>query len=394
MKVLHISLSYKSAPSLGGPDTTVYKLCTALRRLGVTVDVVCTNLATKTEMIQPNSFERNVEGVQVNHLKTKKLFPLGKHSFGLFYMPELRPLLRATIRNYDILHCNGYRDYLTLVACQEAHAAGVPYINHPRGTLPYHSHSFIAKTAYDRLLGRRILRRSSGCIALSNREVDSFLKLDVDPDLIRVINNGIDTADYDPRTSGDAFRERHGIKERFVVLYLGRVHMIKGIDHVIRAVARLSRAGFDVAAVVVGPEEGYGKTLLHVAEAENFQHLYMLPVVSGIEKRQALGAADALVYAAEVEAFGVVAFEGIVSGVPTIVASGSGCGEIVSRLNAGYVVSYGRVDELSDTLRGILDSPDVARDFTLRARPAVISALDWSNIAAQILNFYEAILHG
>ena len=365
-----------------------------LHKLGVAVDVVCTTLATKTEVIQPESFERDIEGVHVNYMRTKKLFPLGKHSFGLFYIPELRQFLKDNIGKYDVLHSHGFRDYLTLVSCQEAFTAGVPYINQPRGTLPYQGHSIAAKSMYDILLGRNILRKAGACIALSNREVNSFLGLGVNHSKIRVINNGIDTTDYDSNTSGHAFRDKHGIKEQFVVLYLGRIHKIKGIDIMVRSVARLRRQGINVAAVVVGPDEGYGKTLVRLAEEESFEQLYIVPVVSGKEKQQVFGAADALVYAAEVEDFGVVAFEGILSGVPTIVASSTGCGEIVSRLDAGFLVKYGDIDGLTSVLHGILQAPDAARARTLRVRTQVISALDWSDVAKEALRVYGELNHG
>jgi hypothetical protein len=64
MRVLHVTLSYYSAPALGGPDKSVYKLCTELKRLGIHIDVVCTNLANKYDAIKKGSFEREIEGVR------------------------------------------------------------------------------------------------------------------------------------------------------------------------------------------------------------------------------------------------------------------------------------------------------------------------------------------
>ena len=391
MRVLHLSLSFKSAPALGGPDLTSYKLCTSLRRQGVEVDVLCTNLASKTTVIQPTTFERDIEGVHVTYLATRKLIPLGRRSFGLYYMPELGPMLQRIAGNYDVIHLQGYRDFVSLVGHRAAAAAGVPYVIHPRGTLPYQGHSLIAKTTFDRLIGRRMIDQAAALIAFSPREIDSFVELGADRSKIHVVHNGVDTADYDPRASGAAFRERYGIREHLVVLYFGRVHQIKGIDHLLRATAALSRAGFDVAAVVVGPDEGFGATLKRIAEQENFDHFYMVPPVSGKGKQGVFGAADALVYAAAVEDFGVSAFEGVLSGVPTVVAAGTGCGQIVQRLDCGSLVPYGDVSALAGVLRGILEDPSGARARTLAARPRVAAQLDWNDIGAQVCRIYEAI---
>ncbi len=392
MRVLHFSLSYRSASALGGPDLTVYKLCTALSKRGVKVDVICTNLASKTSVLQAETFERTVDGVHVTYLATRKLIPLGRNSFGLYYLPELRSLLRSVAGRYDVMHFHGYRDYISVIGAEQAAAAGVPYVLHPRGTIPYQGHSVAAKTVFDRTVGRRMIRNAAALIALSDREVESYLDLGADPAKIHVVHNGMESKDYDPAASGVAFRTRHGIAEQIIILYFGRVHAIKGIDHMLRAVARLRRTGLDVAAVVVGPDEGYGATLTQIAREEQFEHLYLIPTVSGPQaKQEVFGATDVLVYAAAVEDFGVSAFEGILSGVPTIVSAGTGCGEIVASLDAGTLVHYGDVDELEQALTQILAAPQSARAYTLAARARVIAALDWDQVVAQVQRLYERI---
>ena len=393
MKALHLSLSYKSAPALGGPDLTVYKLCTALGRAGVNVDVISTNLASRTTVLQPESFERMVDGIHVNYLAARKLIPLGRNSFGLYCVPSLRPLLRSRISEYDIVHLHGYRDYISVVGSREARKHGIPYVVHPRGTIPYQGHSIIPKACFDSTVGRRMIQCAAGLVALSEREVESFRRLRAEPARIEVVRNGLESRDYDPHARGDQFRQRHGIGERFVVLYFGRIHVIKGIDYMIRAVAHLRRQGVDTAAVVVGPDEGYGAKLARLARKEGLQgHLYLIPTVGEVDaKREVFAAADVLVYAAAVEDFGVSAFEGILSGVPTVVAAGTGCGEIVQQLDAGTLVSYGDVNELCRVLHDILSHPAKARQRALSARPNIIHLLDWNAIARQVQRFYERV---
>jgi len=159
----------------------------------------------------------------------------------------------------------------------------------------------------------------------------------------------------------------------------------------VRAVAALSRKGLDVAAVVVGPDEGFASTLRRIAADERFDHFYLVPAVSGLHKWEAFASADVLVYAAEVEDFGIVAFEGILFGIPTVVSAGTGCGEIVSRLNAGILVEYGNVEQLQTVLRHILEAPAEARERTQAARPRVIAALDWASTATRVRRVYEEV---
>jgi glycosyltransferase involved in cell wall biosynthesis len=392
MKALHLSLSYNSAPALGGPDLTVYKLCTELVRQGLEVDVVCTNLATKTSVIQPITFQREVEAVHALYMDTRKLLPLGKNSFGLYYMRGFKRHMENIVRNYDVVHIHGFRDYESVVGSWVAAAAGVPYLIHPRGTLPYQGHSILAKSVFDLLLGRSILRKASRVIALSHREVESFTALGVAPERIDVVNNGIEAKDYTLAQNADAFRAKHGIQEKYIILYFGRIHAIKGIDHMVRAAAQLRREGFDVAAVAVGTDEGYSETLRMIAQEEGFGNLYILPVVAASGKHEVLSAANAMVYAAEVEDFGVSAFEGVMSGIPTVVAEATGCGEIFRRLDAGYLVPYGNVPKHVETLRWILENPEAARARTLAARPVMEASLSWSGVASKVIETYRKVV--
>jgi len=365
LKILHLSLSYNSAPNLGGPDITVYKLCSSLAKKGATVDVICTNLASKDSYISKSSFSKKVDGVNVNYLRTLKILPLGTSSFGLYYIPELKDFLSSNIKNYDIVHLHGYRDYLSLIGALQAKSHNVPYVLHPRGTLPNQGHSILVKKLFDYSFGKIMIKNASGLIALTKREINSFRLLNADINKITVVNNGMDLDDYNPYQSGENFINKYKITQKFIVLYLGRVHKIKGIDHMVKAVADLSRIGFDIAAVVVGPDEGFAKVLKNIANEEKFTHLYLIPTVTGLEKQQAFGAADVLVYAAEVEDFGVVAFEGILSGVPTIVASETGCGEIFKRYNLGHTVPYGDINQLSKLIKELLETPNKSKEFTM-----------------------------
>jgi glycosyltransferase involved in cell wall biosynthesis len=392
MRVLHLTLSFHSAPSLGGPDLTSYKLCRALTERGVEIEVICTNLASKTDVIQPGSFERQIDGMRVRYLETKKLFPLGRNSFGLFVIPELNRILSEEVDRFDLVHLTGYRDFQSVVGSYQAKQKGIPYLIHPRGTIPYQGHSLLAKFVFDKTLGRRMIKGAAAFIALSQRETHSYRALGADMSRVYIVHNGIEVKEYRCDVNGDTFRRKHNIKEKNVVLYFGRIHFTKGIDQMLRAVAHLARAGVDIAAVVVGPDEGYRSYLIDLAKKLDFRGLYFIPTVSGEEKQQVFGAADILVYAAKFEEFGVSAFEGVLSGVPTIVTRGTGCGEIMQGFDAGYLVDYGDIEGMSRTISSILEDPKAAKARTLKGRENVIRSLPWSEIGRKVHEIYSEIL--
>jgi glycosyltransferase involved in cell wall biosynthesis len=360
------------------------------------VDVLCTNLATRTTVLQPHTFTQEIEGVHVTYLATQKILRLGRDSFGIYYMPELRSVLKRIVAQYQVVHVNGFYDFISLLASRQAHRAGVPYVIQPRGTIPFRPGcNAYVKTVFNHVVGRRMIRQAAGIIVSSDYEAQNLCAMGADRSQIELAYNGVDSEDYDPRVSGTSFRSRHHITERFIVLYFGRVHRMKGIDHMLRAAIHLARRGLDIAAVIVGPDEGAGAALVQMAREEGFEHLYLVPEVRGKSAKQEMfGAADVLVYAGFPECFGNAAFEGILSGVPTVVAAGTGCGEVVQRFNAGSLVPYGDVDAMERVLYAIWAAPDKTRERTLAARADIVRALDWAEIAKRMCRFYEGVCCG
>ena len=75
---------------------------------------------------------------------------------------------------------------------------------------------------------------------------------------IAIIPNGIDLSEYASLPPEGSFKKKFGIKEKEkIVLYLGRIHKIKGIDILVKAFANVIKKLDSVRLVVVGPDDGY-----------------------------------------------------------------------------------------------------------------------------------------
>lgn len=94
--------------------------------------------------------------------------------------------------------------------------------------------------------------------ALSKKEVEQYKAMGVPDDKITVIPNGIDLSEYEDLPPRGKFRAKYGISEdRKIILYLGRIHKIKGIDFLIEAYANLVKNKFnDALLVIAGPDDG------------------------------------------------------------------------------------------------------------------------------------------
>jgi glycosyltransferase involved in cell wall biosynthesis len=394
MKICYCALGFPPAGGLGGPTLNAYYLTKALVARGHAVTVVCTNLASKHEKLFPETRRVLYEGVEVIYFNTYKLFPLGLHSFGLFVPPGVVGFFQRELRNYDVAHFDGSRSFVGLVGAYYCRKYKIPYVIQARGTMRAIYSSLLAKHIYDVLFGGHILGGCALFIASSSREVGDYKGFSRACQKVVVIPNGINIAEYANLPERGAFRRRHGISERKLVTYLGRVHRSKGIEHLLRAFAS-SRFRGESRLAIVGPDDGYRETLVGLAQELGLAgSVTFIDTLGGEQKLQAYVDADVVAYAGrlEGESFGMVPFEAAMCGVPTITSEGSACGEILTRFGAGFVAPYGDAPKLAQAIDAILENGQHAAQKVLAAREKIKEQLSWEQIARGYEEAYHSVL--
>jgi len=108
--------------------------------------------------------------------------------------------------------------------------------------------------------------------------------------------------------------------------------------------------------------------------------------LGGVDKLEALVDADILIQSSMREAGARPSLEGILCDTPIIVSKGTGASEEVSNINAGYLVEYGNVNELRDTIQYILKYPSEVKGKTKKAKDYIMSNLSFSE---QIVKYEE-----
>jgi glycosyltransferase involved in cell wall biosynthesis len=96
------------------------------------------------------------------------------------------------------------------------------------------------------------LRSARAVVAVSNALADCIRAAGVDARRVHVIPNGVDTARFAPRDRGEA-RARLGVAgDAPVVLFVGNLKPVKGIETLIRAFAAVAKTRPDAELVVAG----------------------------------------------------------------------------------------------------------------------------------------------
>jgi len=181
---------------------------------------------------------------------------------------------------------------------------------------------------------------------------------------IATVPCGVDTDLFTPGDRAEA-RRRLGLDDRPVLLWVGRIAPIKGLDTLLDTVARLREAGRDMRLLVVGgeadePTNGHETSLrrriaaLGLGESVRFvgpQPQSVLPLY--------YAAADVTVLPSYYESFGMVALEAMACGSPVIASRVGGLVTTVRDGVTGFLVPDGDVEALAERIETLVGDPEL-----------------------------------
>lgn len=361
------------AANYGGPSAALPEMAAALVGRGHEVEVMTTNRGDSVR-----------GGSSVIRDGCKTTFydaPLrGMYAFS----PALAHALRTRLSEFDIVHLHSLYLFHTAAAAHYARRIGVPYIIRPHGTLDrYHRQRHrVRKGLYDCLIESRNLARASGIHYMSEAERDQAQEAGIDTPGY-VVPHGVVVPEL-----GDQVRDRN------LVLFLGRLAEKKGLLLLLDAFARVRVRRPSVHLVVAGPDDGMrGAVLTRVADLGLTRWVDVRPSVHGEAKWRLLASAAVFVLPSAAENFGVSVVEAMAAGTPVVVSREVGVADRVARAQAGLVVPRNAVS-LADAIVRILDAPAWADALGTAGRQLAGSVFSWSAIAAQLEGMYREVIAG
>ncbi len=282
------------------------------------------------------------EGDTAASPETFQVFAHTAHG-GWSFAPGLlrEPYRRA--READIIMIHSLYSFPVLAGYILARLNNKPYAIWPNGVLaPFQrSVSRRKKMVYDRIIARRILDEAAVIVysAVGEREEARPLKLAA-PSV--VIPHGFDSSPYDQLPPRSQFRAKYLSGHTGpLVLYLGRLHVKKGLDLLAASVARVADRMPDVRLAIVGsgdPPDFAGRVRGWLRDYEMEDRTVMTGLLTGSEKLAALAAADLFVLPSQAENFGYAVFEAMASRVPVVISDTLSYATEVERCDSGLVV--------------------------------------------------------
>ena len=214
----------------------------------------------------------------------------------------------------------------------------------------------------------RFHQRSRRVYTPSEPARDDLARFGVRPEDVEVWGRGVDTEQFSPSMWSGALRERLGVDDDFVFLYVGRVAPEKNVELVIDAYRCFRESHVDSRSALViagdGPsmpsvrERARGVNDVHILG--NLERRFLLPLL--------YGSADAFVYASETETLGLVILEAMASGLPVIATPACGVADNLRHEVNGLGFAAGDARAMAAAMARIVSDPGLRRRLASQAR--------------------------
>lgn len=402
-------LSYHTCPlaTLGGKDTggmNVYvrDLTRALGALGIHVDVFT---RSQDEHV-PHVLHDLGYGNRVVHVPAGPEVPMPKREL-VNYIPQfvdgIRKFAEEKGIHYDIIHSHYWMSGLAAASLSDLWG-GTPILHmfHTLGEMKNRiARSDEEREGAYRIEGeKRVLKRADRLIVATEAEKAQLQWLyKGDLQKMEIIPPGVDVSHFYPIPKDEA-RQFIGLEpHQHMVLFVGRIEPLKGVDTLIRAMSCLKFQSVihPVYLAIIGGEP-YANPDQMTTEMSRLQHLCddlcMGQTVVFLGKRAQdtlpyyYSAADVLVMPSFYESFGMVALEAMACGTPVIASQVGGLAFLVKDGETGYHVPEGDPSALCDKLTMLLSNHDLREQMGYYAAEYA-QGYNWEKIALQIIEVYK-----
>lgn len=388
----------------GGMNVYVRELARELGRRGLAVDV----FTRAQDPAIPRISHRLGNRVRVIHLPAGPQQPYNKNK--IFdhldeFVTGILGFAHAEGIRYDVL--NSHYWLSGLAAERLRHAWGTPIVHmfHTLARLKNQVAQSPAELEPEQraICEGEIMRFADRIIAATTLEREQMQQLyAADPANIAIVPPGVDLDLFRPVPCEEARASLGLPPDHHMILFVGRIQPIKGIDNLIRAMAQVierrpALRDNVVLSIIGGAGDPTTDTELARLQALR-ESLGMgdLVMFHGSRDQDTLvnyyNAASVVVVPSYYESFGMVALEAMACGTPVIASDVGGLSLNIADGFNGYLVPQGDVDELAYKLGLLLDHDELRRQLGQQAGQWA-QRFSWQTIADETLAIYAEAMH-
>jgi glycosyltransferase involved in cell wall biosynthesis len=386
MKILHIIPTYLPSVNSRGVIDAMHFLNKQLVRKGVEVSVYTTNSDGVGGYLDvPTGKEVDIDGVKVFYFEIS--FPRRWCN-----SRAMRKFLAKTTASFDVVHITSVFLAESTIGAHYARKFKKPCVITPHGSfmkMPLASNHSWFKKIYISLVEKRNLKNAF-LHFMTEPEKEQYSEAGFPCRGIFIIPNAFEPGEKMPIVRGD-FRRRAGIaQDSPLILFLGRLDRIKGLDTLLPAFADVLRERPEAVLVLAGPDdEGYKKNVQElVSKFQLGEKVIFAGMLTGEGKAAAFLDADVFAAPSYSENFGMAIAEAMHFGLPVVVAEGVGIASYIERAKAGIVIKKNE-EELTAAILKLLNEPDLRKKMGEAGKELVREEFSSERVAEEFIKEYN-----
>lgn len=389
---MHTSpLSRPGGNKAGGLNVYVLELSRELARSGCAIDIY--SRATSPGMPGITDVEPGLRVIHVGAGPLEALPPEQLYAYVDEFVEAIHAFVAAEGLRYDVIHSHYW---LAGLAGDQLKALwSTPHVTmfHTLGEVKNRASLSEHESELRIAAEARVVAAADRVICATEHEKSLLVHLyGAEPERIEVVPLGVDIERFRPLDKEDARREL-GFKDEKIILFVGRIEPLKGVDILINAAAMLE-SDVECSVLIVGGDDS---SKMQVAQLQG------LASDLGIEHRVAFAgavdheklplfynAADVCVVPSHYESFGLVAVEAMACGVPVVASRVGGLTGTVRDGETGYLIPWLCPEPFAERIEMLLENESLRRNLGEAARE-VVTRYRWENVAGRLLDVYALL---
>ena len=208
-----------------------------------------------------------------------------------------------------------------------------------------------------------------------------------------VIPPGVDSDRFSPGARLEA-RAKLGLNGDKMVLFVGRLERLKGVDVLLSAMAMMQDPADARLVIVGGAENSPERRVLadHAAQLGISDRVQFHAAVDHDDLIHYYRAADVCALPSYYESFGLAALEASACGTPVVASEVGGLPEIVKDGRTGYLVKWRAPGPFVDKLERILQDDEQREEMGRAARQRGLE-LSWERSVDGLQAHFESLIH-